>query len=343
MNAQSQPRNTPALRRRHPFGMLLRREYWEHRGGFLWAPVIAGGISLLLTIVFSIIAVVVARRAAAEGELQIDGMVVNGLDLALLTSRMSASDLQQLADAIDLSLVMSSSWPFIVMAFVVFFYCLGALYDDRKDRSLLFWKSLPVSDRDTVLSKVASALLVAPLLATAAALVTMFAHLVVVSVLVMSHGGSAWQLLWASGTPFRLTLFFIAAIPVYAAWALPTVGWLLMCSAWARSKPFLWALLIPVLLGVCVSAFSVMEYFGQTTGWFWQNVVARMLLSVVPAGWMDAINLGALAESSEGMRHLTSLPTLYSTFASPKMWIGMLAGAAMIAISVRLRRWREEG
>ena len=54
-----------------------------------------------------------------------------------------------------------------MLGFVVFFYCLGSLYDERKDRSVLFWKSLPVSDRDTVLSKALSALVVAPTLAIA--------------------------------------------------------------------------------------------------------------------------------------------------------------------------------
>ena len=84
-------------------------------------------------------------------------MSVNGLDLGMLTSKMRPEDMRQLGGAVDASLLVSSLWPFIAMTFVVFFYCLGALYDERKDRSVLFWKSLPLSDRDTVLSKVASA------------------------------------------------------------------------------------------------------------------------------------------------------------------------------------------
>ena len=108
-------------------------------------------------------------------------MSINGLDLGMLTSKMSPEDMRQLGGAIDASLLASSLWPFIAMTFVVFFYCLGALYDERKDRSVLFWKSLPLSDRDTVLSKVASAVVVAPLIATAAALLTMFGFLLIAS------------------------------------------------------------------------------------------------------------------------------------------------------------------
>src|SRR3546814_8542308 len=95
----------------------------------------------------------------------IDGVIFNGLDIGELTSRMDARDMAEFAQGIDLTLLLSSSWPFIVLAFVVFFYCLGALYDERKDRSVLFWKSLPVSDAQTVLSKVGSAVVVAPVLA----------------------------------------------------------------------------------------------------------------------------------------------------------------------------------
>ncbi|MCD9031987.1 hypothetical protein LDO32_09665 [Luteimonas sp. Y-2-2-4F] len=341
------PAPAPRPLRRHPFAMLLRREFWEHKGGFLWAPVVSGAISLGLTAIFAVIALVAARRAAADGGFDIDGVTVNGLDLNLLMRRMSPEDLRELSAGLDLSLVMASSWPFIVMAFVVFFYCLGALYDDRKDRSVLFWKSMPVSDRDTVLSKVVSALLVAPVLATAAALVTMLLFVLLLSALVASQGGDAFQLLWAGGAPFKLGLYFVAAIPVYAVWALPTVGWLLLCSAWARNKPFLWAVVVPVLLGVFVWWFNAMQLFGLEAVWFWKNVVSRLLLGVVPAGWLDTVDVEALAAAGrldlQGVRDFWSLGMLYSSFLSPKMWGGAVVGAAMIAGAVRLRRWRDEG
>ncbi|WP_024890551.1 hypothetical protein [Luteimonas huabeiensis] len=341
------PAPAPRPLRRHPFAMLLRREFWEHKGGFLWAPAVAGAISLGLTAIFAVVALVAARRAAADGGIVIDGVTVNGLDLSLLMQQLSREDLRELLATLDMSLMMASSWPFIVMAFVVFFYCLGALYDDRKDRSVLFWKSMPVSDRDTVLSKVASALLVAPVLATVAALATMLLFALLLTALVASHGGDAFQLVWAGGAPFKLALYFVAAIPVYAVWALPTVGWLLLCSAWARNKPFLWAVLVPVLLGLFVWWFNAMQLFGAETAWFWKNIVGRLLLGVVPLGWLDSVDVEALAAAGrvdlQGVRGFWSLGMLYSSFLSPKMWAGAIAGAAMIAGAVRLRRWRDEG
>src|SRR3546814_628874 len=168
----------------------------------------------------------VAARRAGNG-MTIDGVSVNDLDIGELTSRMDARDMAEFAQGIDLTLLLSSSWPFIVLAFVVFFYCLGALYDERKDRSVLFWKSLPVSDAQTVLSKVASAVVVAPVLAVIASLVTMIGFMVMLSIVVLFHGGNPWTLLWGPASPLTIAAGAIAWIPVYALWALPTVGWLL--------------------------------------------------------------------------------------------------------------------
>lgn len=97
--------------------------------------------------------------------------------------------------------MLSSLWPFVVLAFVVFFYCTGALYDDRRDRSILFWKSLPLSDTQTVLSKALSALLVAPIIAVIASVLTMFGFMAILSVIVMTHGGNPLTLIWGPASP----------------------------------------------------------------------------------------------------------------------------------------------
>src|SRR5690606_1152498 len=275
----------------HKFKLLLKREYWEHRGGFLWAPLIAGAISLLLTLMAFIVAEVAARRAISSGNLKIDGQViVNGLDLGALTRNLDADKMQQLAQGIDVSLLLAAFWPFVVLAFVVFFYCLGALYDDRKDRSVLFWKSLPLSDTQTVLSKVVSAALVAPVLAVVVAVVTMAGHMVLLSAMVMLHGGNPVELLWGPASPLKVAAAPLAAIPVFALWSLPTVGWLLLCSAWARTKPFLWALMVPLFAGIVVSWFELMKLFDLDSSWFWLNIVGRMLLGTVSG--MDVLYRG---------------------------------------------------
>lgn len=330
----------------HTYKMLLKREFWEHKGGFLWAPLVAGGILLLLSLMGLGAGEVLLRKVPDRATINVEGgsFQVNGLDLSQLTANMSASELREFGGVLDASLYMSATWPFIVLAFVVFFYCLGSLYDDRRDRSVLFWKSLPISDRDTVLSKVISATLMAPAIATIAAVATVFGSMVLYSLVVLLHGGNPMTMLWGPASPLKVILNLIASIPVYALWALPTVGWLMLCSAWARSKPFLWAIMIPVFAGIFVSWFDLMHLFDLGTGWFWKNVVARSLLSVVPGGWMDVANVGDIdVDGPQAIHSIVSLRTMYSVLATPQLWIGAVAGAAMIFGAIRLRRWRDEG
>src|SRR3546814_13515931 len=138
------PRAATPVHPTHKFKLLLQREYWEHKGGFLWAPLIAGGISLLLTAMMIVFGLVAARRAG--NGMTIDGVSVNGLDIGELPSKMSAQDMVEFAQGIDLTLLLSSSWPFIVLAFGVFFSCLGPLSSERQDRSLLCCNTRPRAD-----------------------------------------------------------------------------------------------------------------------------------------------------------------------------------------------------
>lgn len=324
------------------FKWLLKREYWENRGGFLWAPIVAGGISLLGTALLIIAGLWAGNRAARNGDLHIDGIRINELDLVLLTRQLKPEDMAKLAEGMNLTLLLSSAWPFIVLAFVVFFYCLGALYDDRRDRSVLFWKSMPISDTQTVLSKLASALFVAPLLAVAAAIVTMFGFLLLLSAVVLAHGGSPMALIWGPAEPLTIVAGMLCWVPVYALWALPTAGWLLLCSAWARSKPFLWAVMLPVFAGVIVSWFGLMRLFAMDTSWFWAHVVGRLLLGTVPG-----IELAYQAKATQG-QSLQSVLTGFTpadqlaTLTSPQLWIGAVVGAAFIAAAIWLRQRRDE-
>jgi ABC-2 type transport system permease protein len=347
MNAVTQTRHVPVTHPTHKFRLLLRREFWEHKGGFLWAPVIAGLIFLVLSVMVICVAEVAARRASADGTLVIQNehWTINGLDLGALTSKLSAEDMRQLAGGIDVSLLLASAWPLVVLAFVVFFYCLGALYDERKDRSVLFWKSLPLSDTETVLSKAASAVVIAPVLAVGAALVTMLGFLVVLSILVLAHGGNPVHLLWGLANPFGIAMQLVASIPVYALWSLPTVGWLLLCSAWSRSKPFLWAIMIPVFSGIFVTMFDFMHLFNLESSWFWKNIVVRMLLSTAPGSWVQVAHLDnpQHVDGPAAIVPLINPATTWSALLTPQLWCGVIAGAAMIAVAVRLRRWRDEG
>ena len=215
------------------FGWLLRREFWENRGGFLWAPVIAGGITLVFTALAAIGASLFSSRSG--NRIQID------------ESAAPEQIAQTLGAAGDVALLLGISISMVVLGFVVFFYALGSLHDDRRDRSILFWKSMPISDAATVGSKVAWALLLAPLLATAVGILIGLALWVVTALTTTVNGVPGTTGLLTASHPFRITGSVLALLPLYALWALPTVGWLMLCSAAARSKPFLWALIVPIV------------------------------------------------------------------------------------------------
>jgi ABC-2 type transport system permease protein len=314
------------------FYWLVKREFWEHRGGFLWAPLITGGIFLLLNIMGLITAEVIGARhgirIGASGELQ------------RVISQMDAGDMSKVGMALDITMYSAMALITVVLGFVVFFYCLGSLYDDRRDRSVLFWKSLPISNTSTVLSKVASATVLAPVIAVAVGIVAGMLQLFIVAVMLSFHGINVWQLL-VLAHPFRVMANLIGYLPLYLLWALPSVGWLMLCSAWARSKPFLWAVALPVATGLMVTWFDIMGLFNLPAGWFWMNVVQRGLFSAFPGSGVVA-NFDSSTFEHGPRLGVLDLMHNYQMLATPNLWIGVLIGAGLIAATIWFRRWRDD-
>lgn len=332
MNAAVTP--LPPLRR---FGWLLRREFWEHRNGVLYAPLVAGGLALLLTAIGMVTAVLLGRNASGQVDMNGETITLNGLDLAALASRMGPEDYGQLADVLNMTLLLAAFWPLLVMAFVVFFYCLGALYDDRRDRSILFWKSLPVSDLATVLSKLATALLVAPLLAILASALTVAGYLALMMAGVAWAGADPVALVWQPARPLALLGNLLLSLPAYALWALPTAGWLLLCSAFARRVPFLWAVVVPVLGGALLSASGLLGMTGLGHAALWRDGIARLLLGTMP-GMTELYLPDAAGQDQAALTNLFSASHALAPLSLPALWIGAVFGLACVAGAVWLRR-----
>jgi len=325
--------------RRQRLSMLLRREIWEHRGSLVWAPLIVGGITVLLML----FGVVLAGFKIGGGEVRMDlaSIHINGnvtLQMLLDPANYDAQTLQGMVAGQNQNLIITAAPVFITLAFTVFFYCLGALYDDRRDRSVLFWKSLPVSEVETVLSKVLTATVIAPALAVLVAIGVIAASLLAQVVLVALLGGEPLKLLWLTTNPFRIVLAQVVWIPVYALWALPAVGWLLMCSAFARSKPFLWAVMIPVLVGLFATGLHQFGILDFNLWAAWRELVLRPFGQLFPLilTWLD------LPAGLAWDKALIDPGYLWRGLAQARVWIGAGVGAAMIAAAVALRRWREE-
>ena len=310
---------------------LVRREFWEHRGGFLWAPVITGGIFLLLTILGLVTAEVIGARA---------GFSIGGSGgLQSIMAQMDTGDLSQVGMALDISMFSATALIFAVLGFVVFFYCLGALYDDRRDRSVLFWKSLPISNTSTVVSKVISATVLAPVIAVITGIVVGLLQLLMMAVVLSFHGIRVWELLLLAH-PLRIAATLVAYVPLYVAWALPSVGWLLLCSAWARSKPFLWAIALPVGTGLMLNWFGILGLLNVPAGWFWQHIGLRALLSVFP-GSETLARLGNLKMHLD-VSGIFNLSQIYQVLYQPSLWIGVVIGVVLLTGAIWCRRWRTD-
>lgn len=335
----------------HKLKWLLKREMWEHRGGFLWAPIISGAIFLLFTILGGGTGQIAFSRQGGK-TIDFDGQQVplSQVDWDRLLASASPDDLVKFGEAVNVITLMSAFWPLVVFAFAVFFYLLGSLYDERRDRSVLFWKSMPVSDGQTVLSKALTALVVAPLIATVIAVAVMLAFGIIVSIFIAINGGNPLTIYWAHLRPLQLLGVMFGGWPIYILWALPTAGWLMLCSAWAKSKPFLWAVALPILAGVLVSWFGLFggrnASDGLSDGWFWQHVVARLLTGTWPGshllGYAGTEQLKALDRSPEAMYSLDGVTYGVHLLAKPELWIGVVAGIAMMFAAVYLRGRRDD-
>lgn len=315
----------------------VKREYWEHRGGFLWTPLIIA----LVMLAFIAMGLITAEFTAHQ-----HGIEMNGIHFDQLASHLDAEAVAKFQGALDIGLITMGMPIRIALFVVVFFYALGALYNDRADRSVLFWKSLPLSDAQTVLAKVAAGLVVAPALAVLGMIALQLGFVILMTLYAALHGINALPYLWSPTHLITMWVKLAVLIPVNALWALPTMGWLLLCSSWARSKPFLWAVMLPIVAGVINSWMQLMQSFSLQSGWFWRHIVGRILLSLIPESWVNLDSLRALdhagADPGIALSNLLSFSAIADQFASPNFLIGVAAGTAMIATAIWLRRSRVE-
>jgi ABC-2 type transport system permease protein len=315
---------------------LLRREFWEHKGSFFWAPV-AVAVAMVLLVGGGFM---YAMAFGGPENIQFNGHSVASIQgvppaLRYKMANVAASAYMGLAAPL-----------FLVLTVVVFFYCLSALHDDRRDRSILFWKSLPLSDRDTVLSKVVTALVVAPVITIAIGTATALTLLVLGMISAAGKGFNLFAPVLMEPNLYLGPLYLLAFLPLYAIWALPTVGWLMMVSSWARSKVFLWAIGIPLVVALVLKWFNfIVGHVSDTVfdvDWFVSEVVARGLTGLVPGIWLSHGDI-EIINQQYGLDPVQLLGLSYATLAQPGTWIAAAVGAGMIYAAIRLRRWRDEG
>ncbi len=203
------------------------------------------------------------------------------------------------------------------------FYSIEALHGERRDRSILFWKSLPVSDLITVLSKAAVPIVVLPLLAFAITVLTQFMMLMISSAALLGSGQDV-AIVWTRvGIFHRWPMLLFHFLCIHGLWQSPIYAWLLLISVWARRVPILWAALPPLTIGI-------VEKVAFNTGYFGSLIGNRF------TGGSEGNAIMGGGRAMDPMVHFAALHFLIS----PGLWIGLAATAAFLAAAVRLRRHR---
>lgn len=311
------------------FQWLVRREWWENRS--IWiAPLVVACITL---------------AGVVFGQVNVGDLQVGPSD-ATSAQAARAAELTLAAPGWARATLLALGIPFyFVLLFTQFFYALYALYEDRKDRSVLFWKSLPTSDLETVLSKLFVAAVLMPLVVAGVVLLTQVLFAVVATFRVDAvaaelsralgpqAGDAAHAFVRALANPqvwLELVPRLLLLVGAFAFWTLPIVGFALLVSAAAPRSPTLLALLLPAGIGLAESLL-----FGSN--WLGERINAHAFGAIVGSG-AEAVmktpgmptGLGSVARHFSGQ--MTDLT----------LWSGVVVGIAFIAGAVWARRYRDE-
>ena len=279
------------------FYWSVRRELWEHRAIYLAPAAVA--IFAVLIHLLTAVAIQPSERAAALAGTPGTGPFMGPYNAV--------------------------TGVIVVAALLVgLLYSAGALHAERRDRSILFWKSTPVSDTTTVLSKAAVPVLVLPLIMLATAVAAGTATIVLQS-FVWSLQGFDPRDLWARvDLPF-IWLSLAYGLPFMALWYAPIYAWVLFVSSWAPRWPILWA------------AAPFVALF----------MIEHMALHHTAAHWMMERWLGGgviqpYTRAGDGVTWITRLSDLepLRLYTHPQLWLGVAGAALLLAATVRMRRAR---
>ena len=292
----SQPVAPAAISEVRLFLWSVRRELWEYRSLYL-APLAVAALILV-------------------------GFLIGTVRLpAKMSAAMALSSHMQMQDAIEKPYDFAAMLLMGTYLIIATFYCLDALYGERRDRSILFWKSLPVSDLTVVLSKAFIPILLLPVIIWTITVATQFLMLLIASV-VLAASGQSVSALWSNVPLFSMSLKLLYhLVAMHGLYWAPFYGWMLLVSGWARRAPLVWALLPPV-------AISVVEKIAFNTSYFARIVETQF------SGGPERIDYPA----GSSMMHQLTLLNVGRFLIGESLWIGLAIFAAFLFAAVRLRR-----
>jgi len=306
---------------------LVRREYWENRIALRTTPIVVG----LLYVIGTLMAIFTT--------VHFDNDLYTFKEAVRLFAQ-QPEDMR--ANVIYNANLLIGSFLFtFVLGIVVFFYLLGSLYDDRKDRSILFWKSLPASDTLTLSSKLLTATVLAPLIFWALYVVTQVVTAGIGSLMVLSVGENPWTLFIGLSHPLKAWGLVLASYLAHSVWALPLYGWLMFVSSFAPRIPLLFAVLPPTVFAVLqvwikfLQTFTFSDnLFGLIGTWFANSPL--ILSAQGDDDFRAEVSLGIPVSST--FDHSVTIGNMLARLFSVQMLWGLLIAALFLAAALWLRK-----
>lgn len=297
---------------------LLKREVWEHRSIYV-TPLAITSIVTLGTLAMLMFA----------------GGFAKELDVAIFGATNIAGDAERKVALTGF--FVGTSWVFLLAAMVLtVFYTLDCLYAERKDKSILFWRSLPITDAEAVLSKLATAIVVIPLVTVIAIIATHIVNLVVTSIWVSAKGADAGHLIWGSVPLLDNWLAALIVTLASAIWMSPFIGWFLFVSAYTKRSPLLMAFMPLVLIPLLELIFLRSTVFAEAV--FTRRGMIPLFRGMDMKGFFDEESLHVNEEIVSLLAHLDVVQFL----TSPSMWAGLVVCALFVTAAIYVRRYRDE-
>lgn len=312
--------NTPSVK---PLLALMRRELLESPVAFKWTPLAIGGFIVFL----AIFTLIIGARFDADMAFTSDALRI-----------FSEQSYDERRLAVTGALFAISTLFFQLMLLIILFYLAGCLYDDRRDRSILFWKSLPVSDSMTVASKVLTACVLIPAMFMAAIILTQLALLLIASVYGMMAGINPLTAFWLPASLPKLWTVMALGLLIQALWLLPVYGWLTFCSSWAPRLPILIAIGIPAAIALIQHSWTLATSFSLPVNNVGLIIIKRLGSGVLPGNINIQLDGDNFNDMEFGEELYMSFSTLGEQLLKSELWFGLLIALIFLTGAVWFRR-----
>ncbi len=288
---------------------MIVREIQEHKVAFVYAPFF---VSIILCFV-------IASVYFGGTNIQTDqfNFSTEYYDEEIRQAMQSVSSVSRI-DIVRTGLLVLGFPILLTVGFGLLAYSLSTFADERKDRSLIFWRSLPVSDLTTVLSKVFIVTLIVPLMVIPYIILLQLVSMTSASIFFATNDIVSFSWLWGS---YIITDWFriIFSLWAQALWSLPLFLWLMLAGTYA-ARPIAGAIVPPVILivleGVIFKTNLVLEFIENRIG-FWSRSDS------FPKEYQEI--------------RVVDISDILLLFSTQAFWIGILASVILVAGIVYVR------